>query len=212
MPPSEREHALQNHAQHLLALCGGSEFAFATEAFWDSPDASVHLEGLFSCVFKDCQLSTARMIFLGLGEVDSGVPCSAESAEDFEHYSSRFKGLFFNLMRKLQNSPEVPPKTISDLEDLLAKCEYHRSGLDRDRMLKAESRIRELIARLHETEPRREPLSEAVFCQRSKFLDDLEGLTRLYLSFGRFSESDRAIFDGWERQVCGERMGYCNPF
>lgn len=203
MPPNEREHALQNHAQHLLALCGGSEFAFATEAFWDSPEASVHLEGLFSCAFKDCQLSTARMIFLGLGD-----PCRSESAEDFEHYSSRFRGLLFNLLRKLQDSPEVPPKTISDLEDLLAKC---RGCLDRDRMLEAESRIRELIARLHETEPRREPLSEAVFCQRSRFLDDLEALTSLYLSLGCFSESDRAIFDGWERQVCGERMGYCNP-
>ena len=129
---SSDAHALQNHAQHLLALCGGSEFAMSSEAFWDSPDARPHLKGLFSCAFKDCRLSTARMIFLGLC-----VPCSAtsaqnsaraESAEDFEHYAARFRGLLFNLLRKLQDSPEAPPKTVSDLEDLLAKCEYHRGA------------------------------------------------------------------------------------
>lgn len=127
---SSDAHALQNHAQHLLALCGGSEFVMSSEAFWDSPDARPHLEGLFSCAFKDCRLSTARMIFLGLC-----VPCRAESAEnfaraesaeEFEHYSARFRGLLFNTLRRLQDSSDVPPKTISDLEDLLAKCEHHR--------------------------------------------------------------------------------------
>ena len=59
---------------------------------------------------------------------DTGHTVRAESAEDFEHYAARFRGLLFNLLRKLQDSPEAPPKTVSDLEDLLAKCEYHRGA------------------------------------------------------------------------------------